>query len=304
MRYNRSVTASAVLLCAGLGTRLRPLTNVLPKPLVPLGDRALVGHAVAQLQAAAVTDFTFNAHHLSHLVESFVGALAETFPDERFRCVIESELLGTAGGLRGAARGQEHLLLWNGDIYAPDLDVAELLERARGNDPVLVVAPSAGFGTIGVGPAGEVVGLRGRGFGVERSRADYVGIAVLPRRFVESLPAQGCLVGDGLMPWLAEGERVSTFEYSGHWSDGGTLAQYLDQNQRWLERHQPVGDEQSYVAEAVTRGADVTLRHCVVGQGATLRGPGIFTRCVLWPGATARAPLSNAVVLPDGSVVE
>lgn len=286
----------ALLLCAGLGTRLRPVTTQIPKPLCPLGDRPLVGHAVNQLRAAGIRQFAFNAFHLSQRVEAYVAALARD--DEHMTCVVETELLGTAGGVRGLHAGQAFALVWNGDIYAPDLDIAALCAVASEEAPTLVVARArAARGTVGLDDVENIVRLRDQTFGDERLGVDYIGIAVLPRRFIETLPAHGCLVADGLIPWLAAGEPVFSFVYEGHWSDGGTLAQYLEQNLEWLRRQEP--PTRAYLGRDVSRVPGVDVEDSVVGQGAQLEGHGALRRCVVLPGARAKAPLENAIVFGE-----
>src|SRR5262245_30322 len=95
----RTVCASAMVLGAGLGTRLRPLSDELPKPLVPVGDRSVLGHAAERLATAGFTRLVVNAHAMHELVERACAELA--LPAH---VVIERERpLGTAGGLHGAA---------------------------------------------------------------------------------------------------------------------------------------------------------------------------------------------------------
>jgi mannose-1-phosphate guanylyltransferase len=296
------------MLCAGLGTRLRPLTALVPKPLVPVGDRPLVEHAVSLLHAAGARDFSFNAFYLPEQVQRFVSALP--LAGATLESVVERELLGTGGGLRGLYRGHDHVVVWNGDIYAPDLDVDAVLAFGRQECPVLVVAPTVGHaGTVGLDGSGRVVSLRGETFGTSLCAADYIGVGVFPRAFIETLPRRGCLVGDGLVPWLAQGKPVATIMHPGHWSDGGTVEQYLAQNQHWLANHAPhdgaeraVAQLRSYLGAHARCAPEVTLTDSVVGRGARIVGEGELVRCVVWPGAVASAPLAGAVVLPDGAI--
>ncbi len=293
-----------MLLCAGLGTRLRPLTTQVPKPLVPVGDRPLVDHAVGQLRVAGVRHFELNAFHLAEHVQAYASRTA--VEGECFTCTVETELLGTAGGITGMYRGQASVIVWNGDIYAPDLNVADLLAHADEVAPLLVVSRFANGGgagsggTLGLGANETVVRLRGQQFGEQHSEANYVGVAVLPRGFVETLPRRGCLVADGLIPWLAGGKRVNTYEYNGHWSDGGTIEHYLAQNLEWLRRQPNAAD--SYAGPNSHCGSQVTLSLTVLGDGARVSGAGELRGCVVWPGATVDAPLRDAVVLSDGVI--
>ncbi|HVY45060.1 MAG TPA: sugar phosphate nucleotidyltransferase, partial [Minicystis sp.] len=151
--------ASGMILAAGLGTRLRPLTDELPKPLVPLGDRPMIAHAAARLAAAGVAPLAFNVHHLA---DAFASAALDGLGLVALR---EPRILGTAGGVANARRvlGPGEVVVWNGDLAA-DLDVGALLGAhvARGLAATLAVAPRPrGEGTVGLDAGGRVVRLRG-----------------------------------------------------------------------------------------------------------------------------------------------
>jgi mannose-1-phosphate guanylyltransferase len=101
------------VLCAGLGTRLRPLTDELPKPLVPVGDRSILEHALARLSRAGFAQVVINVHHLAELFGRAIHGSGT-----RVRVVVEPDIKGTAGGVAGA-RAHLHsdpVLVWNGDI--------------------------------------------------------------------------------------------------------------------------------------------------------------------------------------------
>src|SRR5688572_24464404 len=90
---------TAMVLCAGLGTRLRPLTDELPKPLVPVGDRSLLAHIARVLAGAGFERLVINTHHLPEL---FPAAIRELSIEAHL--IHEPVILGTAGGVAGARR--------------------------------------------------------------------------------------------------------------------------------------------------------------------------------------------------------
>src|SRR6188474_3529875 len=96
LRQTRRVL-TAMILCAGFGTRLRPLTDELPKPLVPVGDRPLLAHILGRLRTAGVTRAVLNLHHKS---EEIIRNL-DNLPIEP-QVMVEAEILGTAGGVAAA----------------------------------------------------------------------------------------------------------------------------------------------------------------------------------------------------------
>ncbi len=134
----------AFVLGAGLGTRLRPLTDQLPKPLIPVLHRPLITYAFDHLLGAGVKEFIVNTHHLPE-------KYAETFPDGRYRNAPitfrhEPILLETAGGIANIADLVEDgpFLVYNGDILTT-LPLEPLLEEhARGENLVTLVLRSTG----------------------------------------------------------------------------------------------------------------------------------------------------------------
>ncbi len=286
----------AIVLSAGLGTRLRPLTDWVPKPLVWLGDRPQIDHVLAALARAGFERVVVNTHHLA---DQFDDAWAARQPVAVVR-LHEPSILGTGGGIANArgALGDDDVLVENGDILA-EVDYAALAIAHRGAAATLVVAPAgaAGQGTVGLDATGAVVRLRGRRFGLEVRGADYIGVAALSGSFRATLPAAGCLVGDGLLPWLSSGGRVGSFVHDGGFRDTGSLEDYLAANLAWL------GARSSFVAEGAIVAEGVVLHRCVVGPGARVRGEGELSDVVVWPGAEARVPLERAVVAPRGTIL-
>lgn len=281
-----------MILCAGLGTRLRPLTAERPKPLVPIGDRSILAHTAAALTAAGFSSAVINTHHLPGAFGSEISRLPI-----KVEVVHEPVIRGTAGGVAGARAllGPAPVLVWNGDILVqPPI---ESLLAAAGEGLCLAVAPrAAGEGTVGLDADGRVVRLRGERFGDECSGGDYVGVAALGAQSLERLPEQGCLVGDVALPWLRSGREVWTRPVSGAWTDAGDPRSYLQANLDWLEAH--ANHDGSWLGPGAHVAAGVELAGSVLGAGAEIRGEGRVARCVLWPGAVATAPLSNAIVTP------
>ncbi|MEZ4232649.1 MAG: sugar phosphate nucleotidyltransferase [Polyangiaceae bacterium] len=272
-----------MVLCAGLGTRLRPLTHELPKPLVPVGDRSLLGRIQQHLQRFGVSEVVINTHHLSQEFEKISDLYGAVV-----RVVHEPEIRGTAGGVAGArAHLEAPCLIWNGDIWCePPVDRLLAAEAPF----TLLVAPRAkGQGSVGLGVRRDVVRLRGECFGDEVQGADYVGIAALSAQILERLPERGCLIGDVALPWLRQGHAIETLELSGSWSDLGNLERYLAANLEWL------GERDSWLGEGARVAPGVTLVRSLVGAGARVEGAGTLEGCVVWPGALAEAPARQTV---------
>lgn len=284
-----------MVLAAGFGTRLRPLTDELPKPLVPVGDRPQLAWILERGRELGFTRPLVNGHFGLSAMRAFSAENPGAM-----RLIEEPDLLGTAGGVAAArADLSAPTLVWNADLrWAPRTALVEAAFAAP--DPCLFVArgkPSDSLcvspaGTVGLDSRGCVVRLRGERFGEEVTAGDYIGMLSLPRVALDGLPGVGCLVGDFLLPWLRAGKRVASVMVDEPWFDIGAPESYLAANRAWL------ADRQDYVGSGARVAAGVQLRSTVVGDGATVEGAGLVENCVLWPGSRAVAPLVNTIVTP------
>jgi mannose-1-phosphate guanylyltransferase len=301
--YDPGVIA-AMVLAAGLGTRLRPLTDYCAKCLVPVGDRPMLAHVLDRLSAAGVTRVVVNAHHRAADVRAFLAARVGKTPDPHIALSEEHELLGTAGGVARARDllGPGAIVIWNADVLA-DVDLAALVAAhvaAPGAEATLLVRPRRDpHGLVGLDPSGRVVRMRSERVADEARSADFLAVAVVGESLRETAPARGCLAADVYIPALRRGALIQSVAYDGRWLDVGDVAGYLEANIAWLDaegfpfwRHP---------AARVSTG--VELARSIVGEGAEVRGAGPLTRTVVWPAAIAVAPLAGAVVGPGGLLV-
>jgi len=236
-----------------------------------------------------------------HLADRFDEGVRKSLPLE-VTIVRESRILGTAGGVAGAreALGPGDVVVWNGDILV-DVDVGELVQThaASGVIATLVVTNARiGEGTVGLAADGSVVRLRGQRYGEEVRAVDFVGVHVVGATLRDRLPEEGCLVGDVYIPELRRGARLATFEVEAAFRDIGTIDAYLEENTRWLMDR----GERAFVGEGASVAGSVDLERSVIGRGARVIGEGALQDVVVWPGATAQAPLERAVVLSSGLV--
>jgi mannose-1-phosphate guanylyltransferase len=293
------MTVPVFVLAAGLGTRLRPLTDWLPKPLLPVGDRPAIEHVLSAVRPLG-GPIVANAHHRAADLRAFVEAAA--------RDVLlsgEARILGTAGGLARAGRllGPGDVLVWNADILS-SLDPALLVraheEAGDAGATLAVRLLPAGEGNVGVDDRGRIVRLRRETVAPGEAKGGlFLGIHVVGERLRAALPEEGCLVGDAYLPALRQGQTLRAFEVQDEaWHDIGTLGDYEAANRAWLAAR----GGSSFVAEGATVAPGVTLRRCILGRDARVEGAGTLDRCIVWPGARVDAPSAPAVVTPWGTV--
>ncbi len=291
----------AFVLSAGFGTRLAPLTDEIPKPLVPVGNEPVLGASLKQLQRAGAARLFVNVHHHAQEITNYIESLGFDV-----QVISESSIRGTAGGIAGAKRHLDGapLIVVNGDIVGK-LPITSLLARATSGLVLALVPRAVGVGTVGVGRGGVVVRLRGEFFGEETSSGDYMGVACLGPQCVSTLPAIGCLVGDWALPLLRVGGEIQTHFVETEFEDIGDPRAYLSANMRWLENGSPaLSPAGALIASSANIGSGVQIQESIVGADCRVDGSGLMKNCVILPGARVLTPLSDAIVTPRGVVMQ
>ncbi len=218
-----------MVLAAGYGTRLAPVTDHVPKPLLTVGgvsllDRALRTMATAGCEAAAV-----NTHHLGGMIASHLAAGKTTLP---VRLFPEDEILGTGGALHGARdflAGAPDFLLHNGDVLWGG-DLAGLVDRHRRSGAVatLLLTDWPRVNSVAVAPDGAVLTLRGRGVSAA-AHLTYTGIGIFSRAILDDIPPGFSSLVDPVERALqaVPGSVRGVVLPGGRWSDLGTPGRYL-----------------------------------------------------------------------------
>jgi NDP-mannose synthase len=221
----------AAVLAGGLGTRLRPYTTVLPKPLVPIGDRPILELILDWLARHGVDEVEMCVGHLSELIQAYFSQAGTVPPDVALHWHRETEPLGTAGPLRGLEVDGGPLLVVNGDIVT-DLDVSEMLDEHRASGAALTIATRATQVTTELGViehhGGVVTGYR------EKPRFDFdtsMGVYVYGPPALAAIPPGPCQFPDLVLELLARREPVRIFETAASWYHVGSPDQHLEATQ-------------------------------------------------------------------------
>lgn len=285
----------AFILGAGLGTRLRPLTDHLPKPLVPLFHRPLAEWAIDACVRAGIRRFAINTHHLPEAWQGFAGQARMAGHD--ITLFHEPILLETGGGLKNIAAwiGDQPLLVHNGDIFSTlSLDKLIAAHEASGLPVTMALRSEGDARHIAVNAAGDRVtdirGKLGRGDGSHV----FTGIYCVNPGFLAMLPADEKVSVIPAFLELAEQGRLGAVVLDeGVWLDLGDHESYLK-----AHRELALGPEIHPLA-VVETGA--VVGNSVVGPGAIIESGAIVRNSVVWPGTRVEAGtvLDHAVRGPD-----
>lgn len=287
-----------VVLAAGIGERMRPLTNERSKALLPTLDVPQLGWALMRLGRAGVNTGWVNAHSWS---EQILDYAEEVSLELGLSLEVSEEVeapLGTAGALRRISGYlTETFVVTNADV-ATDAPVAAVLDahRSAGSTATLLVVETSNYADFAL-EEGWVIDVVDRKEQL-RSGHRYGGLAVLEPTVLDLIPNEPSGLYETVFTTLAQRPgSMATFEWNGYWRDVGTPSDHLRANLDALSgaldasvvrelRQEPVRhDEFAYVGEG-SRIEDVALRHTIVGRGAEIAPGSRLERCVVWDSAS------------------
>jgi NDP-sugar pyrophosphorylase family protein len=234
------VSTRAVILAGGTGSRLAPYTTVLPKPLMPIGDRAILDLIVRQLAAYGFTDLTFAVGYLGHLIKAVFGDGSDRGVSIRY--LEEPEPLGTAGPLTRLRPLEGTVLAMNGDLLT-NVDYREFVEIHKRSGNAMTIATHrrvvhVDYGVLHVAGTSREVDLV-TGY-EEKPELPYIvsmGVYALEPRALEVIPEGRFDIPDLVLSLLAAGEQVGSWLFDGYWLDIGRHDDYqqaLDDYERVL----------------------------------------------------------------------
>ncbi|MBA2441542.1 MAG: NDP-sugar synthase [Rubrobacter sp.] len=311
----------AMVLAAGKGTRLAPLTSELPKPMLPVAGKPMIGHIFELLERHGASEVHVNAYHLAEVILERYG-WETRINGMKVKVTREEELLGTAGGVRQLSEHfDETFVVIMGDALT-DVDLRELVafHRAQGALATLALMPVADtrqFGVVALDPDGNIRAFQEKPEpGEAMSNLANTGIYVLEPEALEYIPEETFFdfAKDVFPQLLAAGERFVGYRGSFYWSDVGTLQAYREAQRDvlsgrvWTRVPGERWDESLWVdREARIHPTAILGEQTVIGRGATVEPGAVLTGCVavgqscrVEPDSTVR----RSVLLTGSSVGE
>ena len=320
----------AVVLVGGFGTRLRPLTNTVPKSMLPIAHVPLISRLIGQLERGGVDAVTLA---LGFLPEPFINA----FPHGRCGGValdyaIEPEPLDTAGAIRFAAEHagiEDTFVVANGDVLT-DLSVAALVgvhreAEAEATIHLIPVEDPSAFGVVALGDGGRITAFVEKPpAGTEPSNLINAGTYVFEPSVLDRIPpGRPVSIERDTFPLLADGGRFHAMATEDYWIDAGRPDLYLRANidlvtGRRAETCKPLADDAVVHPDAIVE-TSVIGSGARVGAGAAVTGSVLLPDAIVGPGAVVtdsivagavgdgawvvRSVLGADAMIPDGEHV-
>ena len=231
----------AIMLAGGFGTRLRPYTISIPKPLVPIVDTPIAEILLRQLKQAGVDHVTLAVNHQADLLKAYFGDGAKF--GLKIDHSLETKPLGTMGPLRLISDLPENFFVLNGDVLT-DLDFAGLMRRHKEAGALFTISAAqrehlVDFGVLRTSDAGHLTGFD------EKPKLSYLvsmGVYCVNRAVVEHVPADQLFGFDTLMLRLLElGLPVKVEPHAGYWLDIGRPSDYEKAISSWDELRGQLG---------------------------------------------------------------
>jgi len=310
------VELSIFILAAGLGERLRPITDHIPKPLLPIVGKPILQSILEKVSELPIHRIGINLHHKKEAVEHWIKNSAfcksvQLFPEDK--------MLGTGGALKNAEAflHESTFLVHNSDIVS-DIDLGKLFEfhSSSSNIVTLAVHDYPEFNTLiidkkqsfrGIGKADSIPS---RGMKI----LAFTGIAVYSPEFLRFLPTRFSSIVDAWMKAVESGYQVGIFDVSGcSWSDIGTPASYAATVIKELRddgetiyihpslelcRHVEI-DGYVVIEKESILDTGVSLKNCIVLPGSKVECNSYFENCIIGPRFTLKLKGSELFDLPD-----
>jgi NDP-mannose synthase len=225
----------AVILAAGEGTRLRPYTKVLPKPLLPLGERPMLDIILRQLAYYGFTEITVTAFWLRDAIRLFLTMMQDELPNVKINYVPQDKLMGTAGGISSLAGLDETFLVMNADVLTT-MNYADVMRYHKEKGAALTISKyekkiKISLGVLQMDADNNLLGY------AEKPESSYpvsMGIYVFEPSVLPYVPPNDYLDIPTLAKHLMDDQkRVVVYPFEGHWIDIGKPEDFADAQEQY-----------------------------------------------------------------------
>ncbi len=299
----------AMILAVGFGTRLRPLTNKVPKPMMPIMNRPILEHTIHLLSSNGIHDITVNLHHLPERIQEYFGD-GKDF-GVQLHWSHEPEILGTAGGIKKAQQwlDGESFLVINSDVVT-DINLSKVISYHKAEGSALTLVVREGDSPEQCDPIEvdeddrivHMVGASSKNIPDDTTRVLFTGIQVMEQEIFDRIPENKFYgtTTDVFPGMLEDALPMLVYWHTGYWKDIGTIQNYLDVHKDLLDGRMDGGlptpisnlpqgqstppivlGQYCKIADSAKIGPYTVLGdHCTVGDHA------VIEHSICWEGVT------------------
>ena len=316
----------AMVLAAGFGKRLQPLTRVLPKPMFPVLGRPLLSHTFDILESANISDVAINVHHLPNSIINYFKNTPH--PGLNLHFSEEERILGTAGGIKKMENFLEDgpFVLINSDIIT-NIKLDKVIDFHKKNNSKLTlvvrqdISPEQ-YDSIEISEDGRIVhfiGASSMEIPDNTKRVMFTGIQIMEPEIFERIPAgQFCGTTEDIFPQLIQDEvPIYGYLHDGYWKDMGNRESYLQVNADALDEKVSLkGVSPNKLNNSLIVSPVLVDRNCqiaenskigpysVIGPNCKIKSGAVVENSILWEGVTigAGSTIKSSVIAKNKTI--
>lgn len=331
------MVSKAMIMAAGVGSRLTPLTQDIPKPLIPIANRPVMDILLEQLRKASIKDVIANTHYLSDkIISRYDNDGVSRDIGINFNYVYEETLSGTAGGVKKCQhffdKGEDFLVMSADGLSNVDLTSAIASHKESGAIASIGIKQIEekeipNFGVVVTDSEGFISEFQEKP-SIEEAKSNNIntGIYIFKYEIFDYIPAN-CFYdfAKNVFPdLLSKGIKINTFKVTDYWSDIGTIEQYLQSTRDLFENLYDINHskiikmsqgscivEDSKLSPSMTLlgfntigkncsiGENVTLDNCIIWDKVTIKEGLTLKNCIIASGSQINASMDSQVIGPN-----
>ena len=300
----------ALFLAGGMGTRLQPLTDKLPKPMVPIMNKPLLERTMLNLKKCGISEVVISTCYQSEYIKDYFGNGNNL--NLKIEYIVEDSPMGTGGAIKKAENYfKESFVVFNSDILC-DIDLSKMIDFHKSKQALATIAvtevqdPSM-YGVVEYDTSGNVVSFKEKPKPEETfSKSINAGIYIFEPAIFKEIAAGRSSIEREIFPKLLEkAKKIGAYQSGSYWMDIGTIEKYIQTHKDIMDGKCRLVDSDfnsdnisfgknvkihpnskiigpAYIGDNTTIGAKVIIKHSVIGNSVSIDAGSRITGSILW----------------------